>query len=105
MYWLYLLLAGCVEIFGVMMMKQLVLTKKKIFILALILCFSFSFILLSLAMQGISMGVAYAVWTGIGAAGGVVVGIIFFKESKSFAKIFFVSLIIVSSAGLKLFSA
>ncbi|MDD6055209.1 MAG: SMR family transporter, partial [Helicobacteraceae bacterium] len=50
----------------------------------------------------IPMGLGYAVWTGIGTAGGVMVGILFFKESSSFWKLFFISLIVLCSVGLKL---
>ncbi|TLD97596.1 multidrug efflux SMR transporter [Helicobacter jaachi] len=104
MSWIYLLLAGCMEIFGVIAMKKFTQTRRKIFILALIAQFALSFGLLSLAMQGISMGTAYAIWTGIGAGGGVIVGLLFFKESASVAKLFFLFLILASSVGLKFIS-
>lgn len=103
-HWICLFLAGCVEIVGVIMMKKVVSSNNKIFLLGLFICFAFSFSLLSVAMKGISMGVAYAIWTGIGAGGGVVAGILFFNENKSLAKLFFVALIIFSSIGLKLLS-
>lgn len=101
MSWAFLFIAGCFEIAGVAIMKQFALTGKRVFILALFFQFALSFACLSLAMQGISMSVAYAIWTGIGAAGGVLVGIFFYKESKNFAKIFFLALVIISSMGLK----
>ncbi|WP_301095749.1 SMR family transporter, partial [Helicobacter japonicus] len=44
---------------------------------------------------------AYAIWTGIGAGGGVLVGVVFFKESKNIKKLFFITLIIASVIGLK----
>ncbi len=102
--WIYLFLAGCMEIVGVFVMKQFVLTKRKIFLLAIAFQFMLSFGFLSLAMREIPMGTAYAIWTGIGASGGVAIGILFFKESKSFLKLFFIFLIITSSVGLKLLS-
>lgn len=102
--WIYLLLAGCMEVVGVFVMKQFVLTKRKIFLLAIMFQFMLSFGFLSLAMREIPMGTAYAIWTGIGASGGVAIGILFFKESKSFLKLFFIFLIIASSIGLKLLS-
>ncbi|MDA3967226.1 MULTISPECIES: DMT family transporter [Helicobacter] len=102
--WIYLLLAGCMEIIGVFVMKQFVLTKRKIFLLAIMFVFMLSFGFLSLAMREIPMGTTYAIWTGIGACGGVLIGILFFKESKSFLKLFFIFLIITSSIGLKLLS-
>ncbi|MCW1359758.1 multidrug efflux SMR transporter [Campylobacter sp. CCS1377] len=104
MSWIFLLLAGCMEIFGVIAMKKFVSTNRKIFLLAIIILFMCSFGFLSLAMQGISMGVAYAIWTGIGAGGGVIVGVVFFKENKNFLKLFFIALILLCSVGLKLVS-
>ncbi|TQR29055.1 QacE family quaternary ammonium compound efflux SMR transporter [Campylobacter sp. MIT 99-7217] len=104
MSWLFLFIAGLMEIVGIIAMKKLVSTGKKIFLLAIAVQFMLSFGFLSLAMQGISMGTAYAVWTGIGAAGGVIVGVIFFKEQTSFFKFFFLFLVIFSSVGLKFLS-
>lgn len=101
MSWAFLVVAGCFEIAGVAIMKQFALTGKKIFILALFFQFALSFGALSVAMQGLSMSVAYAVWTGIGAAGGVLVGILFYKESKKPSKIALLSIIILCSVGLK----
>ncbi len=101
MSWIFLILAGCMEVVGVIFMKNFVLTNKKIFLLGIASCFILSFGFLSQAMQELSMGIAYAIWTGIGAAGGVLLGILFFKESKSFLKILFLCLIIASSVALK----
>ncbi|RDU66398.1 QacE family quaternary ammonium compound efflux SMR transporter [Helicobacter didelphidarum] len=104
MRWIFFIFAGWMEIVGVVAVKKFAETNSKIYLLGIIVQFALSFWLLSLAMRGISMGVAYAVWTGIGAAGGVLVGIVLFKESKNASKLFFVSLILVSSIGLKLIS-
>lgn len=104
MSWIYLLIAGFIEVLGVIVMKQLVLSGRKIFIFILVLLFMLSFGFLSLSMRELSMGTAYAVWTGIGAAGGVICGILFFKESKSVLKLVFLTLIIICSIGLKLIS-
>ena len=101
MSWAFLIVAGCFEIAGVAIMKQFALTGKKLYIVALFVQFALSFGFLSAAMRGISMSVAYAIWTGIGAAGGVLVGILFYKESKKPLKIVFLALIVVSSVGLK----
>lgn len=101
MSWFFLILAGLMEVVGVIAMKKFVSTDKKIFLLSIAFCFILSLGFLSQAMQGISMGTAYAIWTGIGAAGGVLVGIFFFKESKSFLKLVFLFLIVASSIALK----
>jgi quaternary ammonium compound-resistance protein SugE len=56
------------------------------------------------AQRTIPMGTAYAVWTGIGAVGAFVLGIAFFSEPASLARMFFVGLIVVGIIGLKLSS-
>ncbi len=48
------------------------------------------------------MGVAYAVWTGIGTAGGAILGIVFYSESNNPRRLLFILLIIVSVMGLKI---
>jgi len=60
--------------------------------------------LLSFALKEIPVGTGYAVWTGIGAAGSVLIGMMLFKEKKSFFKILFLSFIIIGVAGLKFVS-
>ncbi len=60
-----------------------------------------SAVLLAKAVQGIAVGVAYPVWTGIGAAGAVLISIFVFKEPVSFWKIFFLTTLIASVVGLK----
>lgn len=104
MSWVYLLLAGCMEIIGVITLKKYSLSGRNIFLLGILVQFMLSFTLLSVAMQEITMATAYAIWTGIGAGGGVVVGILFFKESKNVKKLLFITLIIASVIGLKAIS-
>ena len=58
--------------------------------------------MLFLASQTLPMGTSYAVWAGIGAAGSVIAGMIFFKEPTDFWRIFFLFLLIGSIVGLKL---
>ena len=102
MEWFYLFLATACEIFGVVIMKKLVSTKNKLYLLTLIVCFGFAF--LSLSMQNIAMSVAYAIWTGAGTAGGVMIGVLFYKESKSFLKLFLIAVIIACTVSLKFLS-
>jgi len=63
-----------------------------------------SFYFLSAAVKSIPIGTAYAIWTGIGAVGTAILGIILFGESKEFIRIFFIFLIVVGIVGLKIFS-
>ena len=61
-----------------------------------------SFWFLSIAMKTLPMGTAYAVWTGIGAVGGVIVGIIMFGEAATLLRLASAALIVIGIAGLKL---
>lgn len=99
--WVALIAAGIFEMFGIAMMNEV--TKKrsaKTFGL-LVLFFGISFALLSYAMSTIPMGTAYAIWTGIGASGGALVGMLFYGESKDWRRIVCIALIISAVVGLK----
>ena len=63
-----------------------------------------SFVLLNHATQTISLGTGYAVWTGIGASGTALIGIIFYRDSVDFWRIFFLVALIGCVLGLKLVS-
>lgn len=60
--------------------------------------------LLSVSVKHLPVGTAYAVWTGIGAVGTAILGMVLFNESKDFIRIFFILLIVTGIAGLKIFS-
>ena len=84
------------------MVKPICTLKTKI-----LYCFNgnyvyFSFSVLKLAMTTIPMGTAYAIWTGIGTAGGAIIGMLFYKESTHFSRIIFIFLILFSVIGLKM---
>ncbi|MBU1369823.1 MAG: multidrug efflux SMR transporter [Bacteroidetes bacterium] len=72
---------------------------------AFLISLSLSMWLLYRATHHIPMGTAYGVWTGIGAVGTVLVGIIFFQEAVNFWRLFFISTLIISIVGLKIVSA
>lgn len=104
MAWVYLIIASFGEIFGVMCIN-LYLQKKTFGRLALlVVTFALGFVFLSLAMQEIPMATAYAIWTGLGAAGAVLMGIVFFKEQADWKRLFFLTCIICGAVGLKVFS-
>lgn len=67
-------------------------------------CLIISMSLLYKATQTLPIGTAYAVWTGIGAVGTVLVGIFLFKEPADFWRVFFITTLIVSIIGLKFVS-
>ena len=69
-----------------------------------LLSLTLSMVLLAKAVQTLPIGTAYPVWTGIGAVGTVVLGIVFFHEPVSFLRLFFISTLIASIIGLKLVS-
>ena len=60
--------------------------------------------LLSFSVKSLPVGTAYAVWTGIGAVGTAILGILLFNESKEFLRLFFILLIIAGIAGLKFYT-
>jgi len=102
MAWLLLLLAGLLEVVGVVILNEITRTKRKWLVILLAIAFICSFSTLKLAMNDIPMGTAYAIWSGIGTAGGTLVGMMFYNESTNAKRIFFIALIILSIVGLKL---
>ncbi|MFS0690091.1 multidrug efflux SMR transporter [Sporosarcina sp. 179-K 8C2 HS] len=103
MAWVYLVIASLGEIFGVMAINLYLQKRSWPRLLLIIVTFSVGFWFLSLAMRDIPMGTAYAIWTGLGAAGAVLMGIMFFKEAAGWKRMFFLCLIIGGAVGLKLF--
>ncbi|AEG60493.1 DMT family transporter [Desulforamulus ruminis] len=104
MSWFYLLLAGIFEMCGVAMINKLHRDGNWQAVVLLLSGFGASFLFLTLAMKTLPMGIAYAVWTGLGAAGGAILGMIFYGESKDRSRIFFISVILGAVMGLKLVS-
>ena len=101
MEWVYLVIAGLLEVFwstclkfseGFTVMKFTVLT---------IIGMVFSFLFLSQATKQLPLGTSYAIWTGIGALGAVIVGIVLFKESVTAPRMLFVALLLIGIIGLK----
>ncbi|GAA0137113.1 multidrug efflux SMR transporter [Paenibacillus sp. YSY-4.3] len=102
--WIFLVLAGLFEMFGVLMINKLNKDRNAISVLLLVTGFGLSFLFLSLAMSTLPMGTAYAVWTGIGASGGAILGMIFYGEPRNFLRILFIAMVLGSAVGLKLVS-
>ncbi|MDE5555849.1 MAG: multidrug efflux SMR transporter [Muribaculaceae bacterium] len=61
----------------------------------------FSMLLMAKAAERLPIGTVYSVWTGIGAVGAVIIGILFFNEPASFWRLLFISTLIISIIGLK----
>lgn len=100
--WILLFIGGLCEVGFVAMMKLSDGFRILKYSLLTVLFMIFSFYTLSLALKEIQIGVGYAVWAGIGAVGSVLVGMIFFKESKGVIKMLLISMIIMGIVGLKL---
>lgn len=100
--WLMLILGGCFEVVGVIGLKRTAEKNNWFNYFILIGGFIMSFQLLVRAMETIPLSTAYAVWTGIGTVGAAVVGMVFFKESKSWLRVACILGIIFSVVGLKL---
>ena len=102
MAWALLVIAGLAEIAWVFQMKTSQGFSQLWPSIAAVLISIVSFVLLGLAMKTLPMGTSYAVWTGIGAIGASVVGILLFKESASPLRLACIALIIVGMVGLRL---
>lgn len=107
MNWLLLVIAGLFEVgFTTCLGKAKTTTgaESTLWIVGFFISLSISMFLLYRAAQVLPLGTAYAVWTGIGAVGTVIVGILFFKEPADFWRLFFITTLIASIVGLKFVS-
>ena len=104
MAWIYLAVAGILEVVWASTMKQSEgFTRLTPTIITFVATIG-SFWLLALAMRTLPLGTAYAIWTGIGAVGAFVVGIMLMGEVASLPRIASVVLIVAGMIGLKLTS-
>lgn len=107
MNWLLLIIAGLFEVgfaFCLGKAKNATGNETLYWYLGFLVCLIVSMALLVKATQELPIGTAYAVWTGIGAVGTVLIGIFIFKEPATFARVFFISTLVISIIGLKLVS-
>ena len=105
MAWFYLIIAGLFEVGFTTSLKLSDNFTNKGWAALFFISISLSFYFLNRAIQIIPIGTAYAVWTGIGAVGTVIVGIFLFKEPSDFWRMFFIFLLIGSILGLKFVSS
>lgn len=104
MAWVFLSVAGLLEIFWSTCMKLSEGFTRLGFSVLTIAGMLASFGLLSQAMKTLPLGTAYGIWTGIGALGAVVVGLILFKEPATAGRMFFAALLLIGIVGLKITS-
>lgn len=100
--WIFLLLAGFFEICFTISLKFSQGFSRLIPSMITVLFIVLSFFSVSQAMKTIPIGTAYAVWAGIGAAGTVICGILFFGDSYHIIRLVSIFLIIIGIIGLKL---
>lgn len=104
MHWLLLILAGLFEVGFTTCLSKARLSEGVVFWIwgiGFLVCLTLSMYLLYRSTEAIPMGTAYGVWTGIGACGTALVGILFFKESADIWRLFFLMTLIGSVVGLK----
>ena len=107
MNWIILIIAGLFEVGFTTCLgkaKETIGTTSYLWWAGFVVCLTLSMYGLYKATQTLPMGTAYAVWTGIGAVGTVIIGILFFKEPVAFWRLFFITTLIASIAGLKFVS-
>jgi len=102
MSWIWIFIASIFEIswaVGLKYSQGLTQVNTSIFTVVTMIL---SFVFLSIGVKNLPIGTAYAVWTGIGAVGTAVYGILFFNEPKDLLRILFIFLIVVGIIGLRL---
>ncbi len=107
MNWLILIVAGLFEVGFTTCLGKAKETSgitSVLWLAGFFISLSLSMLGLYKATQTLPLGTAYAVWTGIGAAGTAIIGIIFFKEPSDFWRVFFITTLIASIIGLKFVS-
>ena len=105
MAWVFLVIAGALEVFWSTFLKLSNGFTHLGYSVLTVVGMIASFLFLSQATKALPLGTAYAIWTGIGALGAVIVGILAFKEPFTAPRLFFVGLLLVGIIGLKLTSA
>ncbi|TCP15737.1 quaternary ammonium compound-resistance protein SugE [Crenobacter luteus] len=105
MAWFYLVIAGALEVAWAIGLKQSEGFSKPVPTAFTLATMAASFYLLALAMRSLPAGTAYAVWTGIGAVGTVLLGIVWLGEPVNPGRVLSLSLLVAGLIGLKISSA
>mgnify|MGYP002564301077 FL=1 len=101
MAWIYIIMAGLLEIVWVIGLKYSHGFTKIIPSIVTVVIIIFSFFLLSKALHSIPLGTGYAIFTGLGTVGTVVTGMLFLGETINPLKVFFMALMILGIIGIK----
>lgn len=102
--WIYLIVGGLFEVGFTSSLKLSENFTRLWPTVSFFVCSFLSLYLLNKALSSISLGTAYAVWTGIGAVGTAIIGMVFFQDPVSFWRILFLATVITGILGLKLVS-
>jgi len=105
MNWIYLIVAGLLEVAWAIGLKYTEGWSRLVPSLVTAVLMVASFYFLSLALKDLPIGTAYAIWTGIGTVGAAILGMVLFDEPRDFLRIMCILLIVGGIAGLKLTSA
>ena len=100
--WLYLLLAIATEVVGTVALRFSDGFTRPLPVTAVVVGYALSFLFLSLTLRGLELGLAYAVWAGVGTAAIAVIGVLALGEGMSALKLASLVLIIAGVAGLNL---
>ncbi len=100
--WVYIIIAGLLEPCWVICLEKSEKFRKIGWALATCVILFFSLFFLSMAMSVLGPGTSYAVWTGIGAVGTLIVGVILYKEPVTWLRMLFIGLIIAGIVGINL---
>ena len=101
MAWGILIAAGGLEVFWATFMKLSEGFTKPLYTVLTFAGMAASFLLLARATRTLPLGTAYAVWTGIGALGALIVGVLLVRESLTPARLLFAALLLIGIIGLK----
>ena len=101
MAWGILIAAGGLEVFWATFLKLSEGFTKPLYTVLTFAGMAASFLLLARATRTLPLGTAYAVWTGIGALGALIVGVLLFRESRTPARLLFAALLLIGIIGLK----
>ncbi len=102
LFWFYLLIAILTEVVGTSLMKVSQGLTRLIPTIAMFVLYGISFVFMALALKKIEVGIAYAIWSGLGTALIAMIGITWFRESFTIPKLAGIALIIVGVVLLNL---
>lgn len=102
MAWMYLVMGGLLEVLWAIGLKYSDGFSHPLISVLTIIGIAMSFYFFAKALKYLPVGTAYAIFTGLGAAGTAIIGMVYLNESVSLIKVFFILLLISSIVGLKL---